>query len=234
MILIVFLSKSILKKLSSSVVIGLYENKIYAKTVLVLTKGHWHVPFGRNEKFVGRDAHLEELMTKLHPLNYEDDCQRVAIADLGGIGKTQIALEAAFRIQAKYPHQSVFWVPAIDTTSFERAYREIGQKLRIAGINDDKADVKSLVKVSLSLESTGSWLLIVDNADDLDMLYDRGNEDNGSADSLALADYLPFSRKGSILFTTRNHKVAVKHAEVNVITVGEMNEGNLYNSSRQA
>ena len=116
--------------------------KICAKTVLVLTKGHWHVPFGRNEKFVGHDAHLEELMTKLHPQNYQDDCERVAVAGLEGSGETQIALEAAFRIQAKYPYQSVFWVPAIDTTSFERAYREIGQKLGIAGINDDKGDVK--------------------------------------------------------------------------------------------
>lgn len=68
-------------------------------------------------------------------------------------------------------------------------------------------------------------MLIVDNADDIEMFYNRGSEGNGSVASLALAEYLPFSRKGSILFTTRNHKVAVRYAEVNVITVREMNEG---------
>ena len=84
--------------------------------------------------------------------------------------------------------------------------------------------MKLLVKMALSQEIAGSWLLIVDNADDIDMLYNRGNKVSESGESLALADYLPFSRKGSILFTTRNHKVAVKHAGVNVIEVKEMTE----------
>ena len=163
-------------------------------------------------------------MTKLHPQNYEDNCQRVAIAGLGGLGKTQIALEAAFRLQKTYPDQSVFWVPAIDMTSFERAYREIGNLLGIPGINDDKADVKSLVKAALSRESTGSWLLVVDNADDIDLLYNRDNKDDESSTLLALADYLPFSPRASILLTTRDYKVAVKHAGVNVIKVEEMTE----------
>ena len=199
--------------------------KRYAKIILVLSDVHWLVPFGRNKQFVGRESHLEKLLTKLHPQKYEDDCQRVALAGLGGVGKTQIALEAAYRVQENHPHQSVFWVPAVDTTSFERAYRQIGQKLRIAGIDDDKANVKSLVKLALSQDSAGSWLLIIDNADDIDMLYNRNSKGNEGNEPLALVDYLPFSRKGSILFTTRNHKVAVKHAGVNVIKVTEMAEG---------
>ncbi|KAA6408631.1 MAG: kinesin light chain [Lasallia pustulata] len=192
--------------------------------IAVLIKGHWLVPFRQNEQFVGRDSHLEEIITKLHPQNHEDACQRLTVDGLGGVGKTQIALEAAFRLQKEHPYHSVFWVPAIDVTNFERAFREIGQKLQIAGINDDKADVKLLVKMALSQEIAGSWLLIVDNPDNIDMLYNRGNKVSESGESLTLADYLPFSRKGSILFTTRNHKVAVKHAGVNVIEVKEMTE----------
>ena len=69
----------------------------------------------------------------------------------------------------------------------------------------------------LSQESTGLWLLIIDNADDIDVLYKRVDKE------LPLVDYLPASCKGSIIFTTRNRKAAVKQAGNNIIEVGEMN-----------
>jgi len=141
------------------------------------------------------------------------------------VGKNQIALEAAFQIQEASPNRSVFWISATSTTSFEKGFRDIGQALQIPGINEDKADVKLLVKTFLSRESSGRWLLIIDNADDIEMVYGRANESSESSGSPALADYLPLSRKGSILFTTRNYKAAVKQAQVNVIIVKEMDEG---------
>ncbi|KAK4109332.1 hypothetical protein N656DRAFT_839255 [Canariomyces notabilis] len=116
--------------------------------------------------------------------------------------ETQIALEAAFRVGDAHPDCSVFWVPAVDATSFENAYRAIGQQLKVPGIDEEKADSKALVKTALSCESTGSWLLVIDNADDIKLFGDTD-----------LADYLPFNRKGSILFTTRNHEVAVELVE---------------------
>ncbi|KAI3326449.1 kinesin light chain 1 [Xylariaceae sp. AK1471] len=162
-------------------------------------KTHFMVPFGRNDHFVGREAILEQLLEKAPPSANKDDCQRTAVEGLGGIGKTQVALEAAYRVRDRYPDCSVFWVPVVDLTSFENAYREIGQLLQLSGINDNKADVKMLVKTGLSHKSAGSWLLIIDNADDIDALFTDAN----------LADCLPFSREGSILFTSRNHKVTV-------------------------
>jgi hypothetical protein len=119
----------------------------------------------------------------------------------------------------------VFWISATSTASFEKGFHDIGQALRVPGINEDKADVKSLVKRFLSQESAGRWLLIIDNADDMDVLYTRANESIESSSSPALADYLLFSRKGSILFTTRNLEAAVKQAEVDVIIVSEMSKG---------
>jgi hypothetical protein len=180
------------------------------------------VPFGRNKQFIGRYSELEELLAKLIAEDFEDDCQRVAIAGLGGVGKTQIALEAAFRIQKESPNHSVFWISAMSTASFEEGFHKIGQALQIPGINEDKADIKLLVKTFLSQESAGRWLLIIDNADDIEMLYSRADESNES--SPTLVDYLPFSRKGSILFTTRNLEAAVKQAGVDVIIVKEMSE----------
>ncbi|KAF4632131.1 hypothetical protein G7Y89_g5991 [Cudoniella acicularis] len=187
-------------------------------------KAYWCVPFGQNKQFVGRESQLEEVIAKLTPEDYVKDCQRVAIAGLGGIGKTQIALEAAFQIREKHSDCSVFWVSAVNIPSFDAAFLEIGQQFQVPGITEDKADVKSLVQACLSQETAGRWLLIVDNADDLNLLYKRVNESDESVGSRALADYLPFSRKGSILFTTRNYQAAVNLAGTNVVIVKEMTE----------
>ncbi|GKT52040.1 uncharacterized protein ColSpa_12221 [Colletotrichum spaethianum] len=107
--------------------------------------------------------------SKNPPSAYKDTCQRTAVVGLGGIGKTQVAIEAAYRVRDAHSDCSVFWVPAVDTVMFENAYREIGQTLKIQGIDGDQADVKSLVKAALERDDVDSWLLIVDNADDMDL-----------------------------------------------------------------
>uniref|UniRef100_A0ACC2JMA8 Uncharacterized protein n=1 Tax=Lasiodiplodia mahajangana TaxID=1108764 RepID=A0ACC2JMA8_9PEZI len=181
-----------------------------------LTQGrHFMVPFGRNDNFVGRNAILEQLLERVPPSANKDDCQRTTVEGLGGIGKTQLAIETAYRVRDTYPDCSVFWVPVVDFTSFENAYREIGKLLNIPGIYDGKEDVKMSVKTGLEHSRTGSWLLIIDNADDLDMLFQDAK----------LANYLPFSRQGSILFTTRYHEVTVRLdiPTRNAITLHEMN-----------
>ncbi|RYP81620.1 hypothetical protein DL770_005828 [Monosporascus sp. CRB-9-2] len=180
----------------------------------VTQKSHFIVPFGRNEDFVGREPILQQLLERIPPSANKDDCQRTAVEGLGGVGKTQVALEAAYRVRDEYPACSVFWVPAVDSINFEKAYREIGKTLCVQGLDDDQADVKSLVKAALSRASVGSWLLIVDNADDLKLLFTDP----------VLADYLPFNRKGSILFTTRNHEAAVRLNIRPIITVKEMSD----------
>lgn len=157
------------------------------------------MPFGRNTDFVGREDILEELIKKVTPTADEHTCQMTVIEGLGGVGKTQIALEAAYRIRHLSRDCSVFWVPAVDKMTIDNAYRKIGQSLQIPEINDDKAKVKSLVKDELSRDEIGSWLLIIDNADDPDIVF--GKED--------IRDYLPISQQGSILFTTRHHEVTV-------------------------
>ncbi|KAK3946214.1 P-loop containing nucleoside triphosphate hydrolase protein [Diplogelasinospora grovesii] len=173
---------------------------------------HWLVPFGRNRDFVGRRSILEQLLRELTPGSNPDDCQRTAIVGLGGAGKTQIALEAVYRIREQDPECSVFW----------QAYLNIGRRLRVDGIDDDKADVKSLVKAALSRGRVGRWLLVVDNADTA--LLCGASDGGDSTVNASLAQYFPFSRKGSILFTTRSREVAVNlvQSEKNVIPIEEM------------
>ncbi|KZL75723.1 kinesin light chain [Colletotrichum tofieldiae] len=175
-------------------------------------KSHFIVPFGRNENFVGRDAILTQLLGRIPPSAYEDTCQRTAIVGLGGMGKTQVAIEAAYRVRDEYPGCSIFWVPAVDMTMFENAYRDIGRALNVRGIEDDKTDVKGLVKAALEQGDIDSWLLVIDNADDVELMFT----------SYKLAMYLPSSRKGSILLTTRNHQAAARFSRSQVIHLSEM------------
>ncbi|OHW99554.1 kinesin light chain, partial [Colletotrichum incanum] len=175
-------------------------------------KSYFIVPFGRNENFVGRDAILTQLLARIPPNTYEDTCQRTAIVGLGGMGKTQVAIEAAYRVRDECPGCSIFWVPAVDMTMFENAYRDIGRAFNVRGIEDDKTDVKGLVKAALEQDDIGNWLIVIDNADDVELLFT----------SSKLATYLPSSRKGSILLTTRNHQAAARFSRSQVIRLSEM------------
>jgi tetratricopeptide (TPR) repeat protein len=119
----------------------------------------------------------------------------------------------------KYTECSVFWVPVTNIESFQQAYLEIGRQLQIPDLEEEKSDVRKLVQHHMSQESTGQWLLIFDNADDIDMWFKNIGT---KTESSCLIDYVPRSNKGSIVFTTRSQKVAVQLAHQNVIKVAEM------------
>ena len=214
---------SVLENLIKTSSFSVFDSDITPNANSDLELGHFIIPFGRNGNFVGRETQLEEVIAKSDPKNNKNSCQRVAITGLGGVGKTQLALEAAFRIRESSPDCSIFWVPAINSASFESAYREIGKSLGIAGIGDDKADVKVLVQTALSETRVGKWLMIIDNADDTEILYGADVEYQSSS-TPRLEDYLPFSFKGSILLTTRKFGIASKHAGTEVIDVQEMTD----------
>jgi tetratricopeptide (TPR) repeat protein len=143
--------------------------------------------------------------------------ERFAIFGLGGIGKTQIALELAYQTRELYPDCAIFWLPAVDMESLQQAYQTVADQLGIS--LDDKEDAKSLVKDHLSKPSTGRWLLIFDNADDIDMWIE-----NKDSKTEGLKDYLPTSDQGAIVFTTRSNKVAQYLAATDVIHISEMDE----------
>jgi hypothetical protein len=108
--------------------------------------------------------------------------------------------------------------------SLHQSYLDVARQLGIPGYEDDKADVKRLVQVHLSKESTGRWLLVFDNADDLDMwITNTGTAQTGQG-IRPLIDYLPKSKQGAVIFTTRDRKIAVKLAQPNVVNVPAMGE----------
>ena len=181
----------------------------YPNTHTAVNKVHWNVPFGRNWQFVGQAAHLNRLENALFT---EIQPPKIAITGLGGVGKTQIVLELAYRTKEKHQDCSVFWLPATNAESLQQAFTDIGQQLEVPGIEEKQADVKKLVQCHLSQESAGEWLLIVDNVDDIEIWNHE------------LKAYLPKSQQGYVVCTTRNRRVAVKIAAANVIEVAEMDE----------
>ena len=113
---------------------------------------------------------------------------------------------------------SVFWVHAGSKPRFEKGYLDLAKEARIVGWNspDPAIDKLQLVKDWLQGKASGNWILILDNADDVDLFY-------GESDALKrLADYFPRSSNGSILLTTRKKKVGTKFAfarELNLLHI---------------
>jgi tetratricopeptide (TPR) repeat protein len=157
---------------------------------------------------------LQELKQKLL-INKESN--QAALSGLGGIGKTQTALEFAYRVKADRPDYSIFWIPAQSMETMEQACGDIARTLKIPGVADGEEDVKELVKRYLSSGAAGKWLLIVDNADDMKVIF-------SSQQSEGIADYMPQSENGITLYTTRNQEVAVSFADSDVIELEEMDK----------
>jgi Cdc6-like AAA superfamily ATPase len=90
----------------------------------------WLVPFEGNPRFTNRESHLakpeEWLLGKYHTT-------KVAITGLGGVGKTQLALELVYRMRDKYKNCSIIWIPATDMESLQQAYIHVAQQLGIPG-----------------------------------------------------------------------------------------------------
>lgn len=143
-------------------------------------------------------------MDKLETVIFgEDPLSKVSLFGLGGVGKTQVVLELAYRTRAKHPDCSVIWIPVYNAERMQQAYLDAAEKLGLAVANG--ADVKRLVKSHLSQESAGRWLLIYDNADEFDV-WTGGT---GPSDSCGLLEFVPQNSNGCTVFTTRNRKIAV-------------------------
>jgi hypothetical protein len=130
-------------------------------------------------------------------------------------------LELVHRIRDKCRNCSVIWIPAINIESLYQAYIDVARKLGIAGCEEEQADVKRLVQDYLSKEIAGQWLLVFDNADDIDMWIAEAGLKLGSG---RLIEYLPRSDQGCIVFTSRDRKTAVKLAHQNIVEVPKMDE----------
>jgi tetratricopeptide (TPR) repeat protein len=143
----------------------------------------WYVPHRRNRNFTGRETILEELSAALAANHTAAITQ--AIHGLGGIGKTQLAVEFVYRNRHRY--EIVWWIEAEQTATLEAGYRALGSAVGVPGLDGQNAEtVRELVRSWL--ETNGEWLLVFDNA--------RSAEE--------VREFLPRSAAGHVLITSRS------------------------------
>ncbi|KAL5351765.1 hypothetical protein ACLOAV_003626 [Pseudogymnoascus australis] len=94
--------------------------------------------------FVGREDILLEIDKKLEQAASQKH-SRVALVGQCGIGKSQIAIEYAYRLRESAPQTWVFWVHASDAARFKLAYTNIAAKIELPNRVDPKADILRLV-----------------------------------------------------------------------------------------
>ncbi|MBA2679667.1 MAG: helix-turn-helix domain-containing protein [Ktedonobacteraceae bacterium] len=135
----------------------------------------------RNPFFVGREDVLVHLYTTLHVNNNAASPQVLALGGMGGIGKTQTALEYAYRFRKEY--YSIIWIQADTHEALLLDCRAIVKRLRLR--LQEEEGVCEVLKHWLRDHT--HWLLIVD----------------GIADLALLNTVLPYEGTGHTLLTTR-------------------------------
>jgi tetratricopeptide (TPR) repeat protein len=156
------------------------------------------VPYERNQIFVGRDTFLQKLHAQFEVTTSAAPYHgRVALFGLGGIGKTQTALEFIYRSQTSYSR--IYWISAVTQESLLDGYEKIAQRAQFNIVQGSKG-IAVAEQVLLWLKMSSNWLLVVDNLDDIDVLSTHNLDKSNIVDKL-----LPESGPGQhTLITTRN------------------------------
>jgi hypothetical protein len=114
----------------------------------------------RNPNFSGRGELLEQLHASLRAGSAAAVVPRGALHGLGGVGKTELALEFAHRFASDY--DITWWVPAEQPTSATAALAAMAARLGVERVADQSEMVAGLFD---RLRQRDRWLLIYDNAE---------------------------------------------------------------------
>ena len=141
-----------------------------------------NLPYIRNNYFSGRDETLESINNAFHSKDSVTSTQ--IISGLGGVGKTQIALEYAYRHAIEYDW--IWWVAAETEGTVMASYKDFAVKMKL--LEGEQYDKDVIFETVFNwLDTHCGWLFIFDNVEE------------PTRDSL----WWPKNNKGNILITTR-------------------------------
>jgi hypothetical protein len=167
----------------------------------------WNIPYHRNPFFTGRETLLTLLHDSLTANKAAALTQAQAISGLGGIGKTQVAIEYAYHYQQEYT--ALLWASA---ASHESLILDFVALASVLNLPEQEAQDQTITIAAVKhwLVTHDSWLLVLDNADELEVV----------------SEFLPPTSKGHVLITTRTQATG---SIARSIEVDEMNpdEGTL-------
>ncbi|KAI1385930.1 uncharacterized protein F4822DRAFT_445757 [Hypoxylon trugodes] len=136
----------------------------------------------RNDRFFGRQSTLDEVTDTLTPGS--NRTRSIAIIGLGGIGKTQVAIEYVYRNIGRY--KIIIWLHADSGESLEGQFTSIARSVGFATTNDNANYCRDAVLHWLR-HTPVEWLLVFDAADNASMI----------------APFWPAASHGCILVTSR-------------------------------
>jgi len=155
-----------------------------------------NLPANRNPHFTGREDKLDEIHQTFE--KKEAVALTQAISGLGGIGKTQIALEYAFRYG--YEYDCIWWANAETDNTILASFQDFAKKKKI--VNEDTKETEVIIEaVRYWMQQNDNWLFIYDNA-----------EEEKSLQSVLPAQNL---KKQHVLITSRNTRF-LKCTPVNI------------------
>jgi hypothetical protein len=134
----------------------------------------------------------------------------VVLHGLGGIGKTQLAVEYTKRYRNEY--SAIFWLNINDETSIQQSFVKASGRISqqypdVHGLssNDAKSpeEIVAATNAWLSLPGNTRWLMVYDNYDSPKL--------PGHCTGLDISHFLPTAYQGSIIITTRSSRVDAGH-----------------------
>ncbi len=142
----------------------------------------WNIPYHRNPFFTGRS----DVLTLLHDTfrSGKATTRTQAVSGLGGIGKTQVALEYVYRYHSEY--RVILWVRGETQEKMLSDIASLATILKIKGQHMQEQH-QVVEEVRTWLKKNTKWLLIIDNIEDLRLVQ----------------KFIPSTSRGHILLTTR-------------------------------
>ncbi|KAF4769379.1 hypothetical protein HAV15_008731 [Penicillium sp. str.  len=115
---------------------------------------------GRAYSRTSSSVHAMANALQLYQVDRPDSLRSVALLGMGGVGKTQLALEYAYRFKMNYSH--LFWIKSETEIELRQSLTELVKCLGLTG--GGESEEKDLVLAQKWLESSSApWLLIFDN-----------------------------------------------------------------------